>query len=70
MPSTSKSEQAEKNQASTEQPLKAGHLSSWSLEQDSPESIHAEPLEMHEYDYSCEEQMVPASMAYQPYRSD
>nr|XP_046231961.1 T-box-containing protein TBX6L-like [Scatophagus argus] len=64
MPSTSQSEQAEKNQA-----LKGGDLSAWVLEQDPSESLHAEPLEQHEYDYSCEEQMVPASMAYQPYRS-
>ncbi|KAG7216570.1 hypothetical protein INR49_023279 [Caranx melampygus] len=73
MPSTSQSVQAEKNQASTQQqqqqPLKGGHLSSWALEQDPSESLHAEPLELHEYDYSCEEQMVPASVAYQPYRS-
>ncbi|XP_022616538.1 T-box-containing protein TBX6L-like [Seriola dumerili] len=70
MPSTSELVQAEKNQASTQQPLKGGHLSAWALEQDPSESLHAEPLELHEYDYSCEEQMVPAPMAYQPYRSD
>ncbi|XP_056259365.1 T-box-containing protein TBX6L-like [Seriola aureovittata] len=69
MPSTSELVQAEKNQASTQQPLKGGHLSAWALEQDPSESLHAEPLELHEYDYSCEEQMVPAPVAYQPYRS-
>lgn len=70
MPSTTQSVDAGKNQASTEQSLKGGHLSAWALEQDPSESLHAEPLELQEYDYSCEEQMVPASMAYQPYRSD
>ncbi|KAG8010805.1 T-box-containing protein TBX6L, partial [Nibea albiflora] len=69
MPSTSQTVETEKNQASTQQSLKAGDLSAWALEQDPSESLHAEPLERHEYDYSCEEQMVPASMAYQPYRS-
>ncbi|XP_070707204.1 T-box-containing protein TBX6L-like [Pempheris klunzingeri] len=68
MPSTSQSVQAEKNQAST-QSLKGGDLSAWALKQDPSESPHTEPLELHEYDYSCEEQMVPASAAYQPYRS-
>uniref|UniRef100_A0A3B4Z4M1 T-box-containing protein TBX6L-like n=1 Tax=Stegastes partitus TaxID=144197 RepID=A0A3B4Z4M1_9TELE len=66
MPSTSQSAPAQKNQASTQQPSKGGHLPGWSLEQ---ESVQPEPLELHEYDYSCEEQMVPASAAYQPYRS-
>lgn len=70
MPSTSQTVETEKNQASTQQSLKAGDLSAWALEQDPSESLHAEPLERHEYDYSCEEQMVPASMAYQPYRYD
>lgn len=71
MPSTSQSAQAEKHEASTQhQPLKGGDLSAWALEQDPSESLHAEPLELHEYDYSCEEQMVPASAAYQPYRYD
>lgn len=74
MPSTSLSTQAGKNQASTQQqqqqPLKGVDLSAWALEQDPSESLHAEPLEQHEYDYSCEEQMVPASVAYQPYRYD
>ncbi|XP_036972544.1 T-box-containing protein TBX6L-like isoform X1 [Acanthopagrus latus] len=75
MPSTSQSSQAGKNQPSTQQqqqqqpPLKGVDLSAWALEQDPSESLHAEPLEQHEYDYSCEEQMVPASVAYQPYRS-
>ncbi|KAM9841696.1 T-box-containing protein TBX6L-like [Aulostomus maculatus] len=69
MPSASQSEEAGKTQAATEQPLKGGPLSSWALDQDPPESLHAEPLELQEYDYSCEEQMVPASVAYQPYRS-
>ncbi|KAM3599143.1 uncharacterized protein V6R79_000781 [Siganus canaliculatus] len=69
MPSTSQPEQPEKNQASTQPSAKRDDLSAWSLEQDQSESLHAEPLEQHEYDYSCEEQMVPASMAYQPYRS-
>ncbi|AWP15076.1 putative T-box-containing protein TBX6L-like [Scophthalmus maximus] len=73
MPSASRSEQAEaeRSQASSAQASpKAGQLSAWAAEQDPPESLHAEPLELHEYDYSCEEQMVPASAAYQPYRSD
>lgn len=70
MPSTSQSVQAEKNQASTQQSVKGGDLSAWALKQDPSESLHTEPLELHEYDYSCEEQMVPASAAYQPYRYD
>ncbi|XP_026195850.1 T-box-containing protein TBX6L-like [Anabas testudineus] len=69
MPSTSQSVQVEKSQASTQPSLKGGHPSAWALEQDPSESLHAELLELHEYDYSCEEQMVPASVAYQPYRS-
>ncbi|XP_012724895.2 T-box-containing protein TBX6L [Fundulus heteroclitus] len=68
MPSTSQSAQAGKKQASTQQSLKAGHLSPWSLEPDLSDSMHTEALELQEYDNSCEEQMVPASMAYQPYR--
>ncbi|XP_076019768.1 T-box-containing protein TBX6L-like [Genypterus blacodes] len=45
---------------------KGGHFAPWSLEQQDPvESLHVEPLELHEYDYSSEEQMVPASMAAQ-----
>lgn len=70
MPSTSQSVQARKTQASSQHSWKGGDLSVWAVEQDSSESLHAEPLELHEYDYSGEEQMVPASMAYQPYRYD
>nr|XP_020465510.1 T-box-containing protein TBX6L-like isoform X1 [Monopterus albus] len=69
MPSTSQSAQIEKNHASTQQSLKEVHFPAWGLEQDPSEGLHTEPLELHEYDYSCEEQMVPASVAYQPYRS-
>ncbi|XP_041826328.1 T-box-containing protein TBX6L-like [Melanotaenia boesemani] len=69
MPCTSQSVETETNKAFTLQSLNGGHLSSWALEQDSSESVHSEPLELQEYDYSCEEQMVPASTAYQPYRS-
>ncbi|XP_070845545.1 T-box-containing protein TBX6L-like [Chaetodon trifascialis] len=69
MPSSSQSVQAGKNQASSQQSLKGSDLSAWALEQDPSESLHAEALELHEYDYSCEEQMVPASVSYQPYRS-
>lgn len=58
MPSTSESEM---QQAS----LKGGHLSAWGPEHDSSETIHPE---LHEYNYSCQEQMVPAARAYQPYR--
>lgn len=66
MPSTSQPRQAEKNPANTQQ--KAGDLSAWPLEQDPSESGNAEPQEQQEYDYSCEEQMVPPSIAYQSYR--
>ncbi|MEQ2224332.1 hypothetical protein ILYODFUR_006387 [Ilyodon furcidens] len=66
MPSPSQSAQAGKKRAWTQQSLKTGHLSPWAPEQDSSESIHTEPLELQEHNYSCEEQMVPA---YQPYRS-
>ncbi|XP_055369643.1 T-box-containing protein TBX6L-like [Betta splendens] len=62
-PSTSQSAQVQKPS------LKGGHPQAWTLEPDPSESLHAEPLELHEYDYSCEEQMVPASVPYQPYRS-
>ncbi|KAJ4926299.1 hypothetical protein JOQ06_008479 [Pogonophryne albipinna] len=62
MPSTSQSVKVGKD----EQPLKEHDLSACSSEQ---ESVHTEPLEPQEYDYSCEEQMVPASLPYQPYRS-
>lgn len=68
MLSPSQSAEAGKDHASTQQPLKGGNLSA--VEQDPSESLHAEPLELHEYDYSCEEQMVPASVPYQPYRYD
>lgn len=70
MPSTSQSVQVEKSHVSTQPSLKGGHLSAWALEQDPSESLHAEPLELQEYDYGSEEQMVPASVAYQPYRYD
>ncbi|XP_029135260.1 T-box-containing protein TBX6L-like isoform X1 [Labrus bergylta] len=69
MPSTSQSVLAEKNQVPTQQSVKGGDLPRWALEQDPSESLHAEPLELHENDYGCEEQMVPASVPYQPYRS-
>ncbi|XP_034458263.1 T-box-containing protein TBX6L-like [Hippoglossus hippoglossus] len=69
MPSTSQSVQAEKDEASVQPSPKGGQLSAWAVEQDPSERLHAEPLELHEYDYSCEEQMVPASVAHQPYRS-
>ncbi|XP_037608612.1 T-box-containing protein TBX6L-like [Sebastes umbrosus] len=69
MPFTSPSVEAGKNEASTQQQLKGGDLSALTVEQDPSESLHAEPLELQEYDYSCEEQMVPASVPYQPYRS-
>lgn len=65
MPSSSQSVLAE---ACTPQSLKGGDVSAWAIEQDSTESLHVEPLEQHEYEYSCEEQMVPALVAYQPYR--
>jgi len=65
---TSPSAEAERGQVSTQQPLKAVDLSASAAEQDPPESLHTEPLELQEYDYSCEEQMVPASVPYQPYR--
>ncbi|XP_029372272.1 T-box-containing protein TBX6L-like [Echeneis naucrates] len=67
MPSTTNSVLSEKTQVSALLPVKGGNHSAWSLEQDASESLHTEPLELLEYDYSCEEQMVPASVAYQPY---
>ncbi|XP_061589171.1 T-box-containing protein TBX6L-like [Cololabis saira] len=68
MPSTSPLVQAETSQTSRQRSPKETHLSAWALEQHAPERIHTEPLELQEYDYSCEEQMVPASIAYYPYR--
>ncbi|XP_034403035.1 T-box-containing protein TBX6L-like [Cyclopterus lumpus] len=65
MPLTSPPVEAERGQVS----LKVGDLSALAAEQDPPESLHTETLEPQEYDYSCEEQMVPASVPYQPYRS-
>lgn len=69
-PSTSQCVQVQKSPTPKQPPLKRGHPSAWTLEQDPSESLHAEPLELNEYDYSCEEQMVPASVPYQPYRYD
>ncbi|XP_058473618.1 T-box-containing protein TBX6L-like [Solea solea] len=72
MPSTSQKQQAKKkHQASAQHSPKGSHPPAWDPEQQDPaESLHAvEPLELHEYEYSCEEQMVPASVTYQPYRS-
>uniref|UniRef100_A0A3B3UQI7 T-box-containing protein TBX6L-like n=1 Tax=Poecilia latipinna TaxID=48699 RepID=A0A3B3UQI7_9TELE len=69
MPSTSQSAQVRKKPASTQQSPKAGHLSPWAPEQDLSESIHTERQEQREYDYGGEEQLVPASTSYQPYRS-
>ncbi|KAK9532736.1 hypothetical protein VZT92_010108 [Zoarces viviparus] len=69
MPLTSQSAEAGRDQASTQQPSKGGDLSASAGERDPSESLHTEPLELQEYDYSCEEQMVPASVPYQPYRS-
>lgn len=55
------------NPAAPEQSLKGGEPPAWA--QEPSEGLHAELLELHEYDYSCEEQMVPASAPDQPYRS-
>ncbi|XP_054613293.1 T-box-containing protein TBX6L-like [Dunckerocampus dactyliophorus] len=67
-PSSTQSEETDKSQVA--QTMKRGPHPSWSKEQDASESLHGEPLELHEYDYSCEEQMVPASVTYQHHRSD
>nr|XP_057911210.1 T-box-containing protein TBX6L-like [Doryrhamphus excisus]XP_057911217.1 T-box-containing protein TBX6L-like [Doryrhamphus excisus] len=66
-PSSTQSEEADKSHAQT---MKRGPHPSWSKEQDASESLHGEPLDLHEYDYSCEEQMVPTSVTYQHDRSD
>lgn len=70
MPSTSQFTQTEESRASTQQSLKGGHLSGSALEPKPSESKHVEPLVLREYNCSSDEQMVPASMPYQPYRSD
>lgn len=71
LPSSSQTEEAKTDLASDSQRSpKTGHYSTWAPEQEPPESLHAENLEMQEYDYSCEEQMVPVSVSYQPYRSE
>ncbi|XP_062340804.1 T-box-containing protein TBX6L-like [Osmerus eperlanus] len=44
-----------------------GHGSAWFMPHS--QSLHAEPLDVHGLDHSAEEQMVPSSMSYQPYRS-
>ncbi|XP_077354479.1 T-box-containing protein TBX6L-like [Festucalex cinctus] len=67
-PSPTQSEEAGRNQGEGAESVKGGPPPSWS--QDASESLQPEPLELHEYEFSCEEQMVPASVAYQPYRSD
>ncbi|KAM9794814.1 T-box-containing protein TBX6L-like [Syngnathus typhle] len=64
--SSSQSEETGKHQGAGAESVK-GPPPSWS--QDPLESLQAEPLELHEYEYSCEEQMVPASVAYQPNRA-
>ncbi|XP_068429662.1 T-box-containing protein TBX6L-like isoform X2 [Clinocottus analis] len=69
MPLTSQSVDAGRDRVSTQQSVKRADLSAVSAEQDPSESLHTEALELQEYDYSCEEQMVPASVPYQPYRS-
>ncbi|XP_077944562.1 T-box-containing protein TBX6L [Gasterosteus aculeatus] len=69
MPLSSQSVQTERDTASTQTPLKGADLSAVAAEQDPSESLLSEPLELREYDYSCEEQMVPASVPYQCYRS-
>ncbi|KAM4634114.1 T-box-containing protein TBX6L-like [Polymixia lowei] len=66
-PSASQSVKARKSLYSPEKSFKEG-LSPWAVEQDPSESLHMEPLELHGQDYSCGEQMVPAPMAYHPYR--
>ncbi|XP_026029821.1 T-box-containing protein TBX6L-like isoform X1 [Astatotilapia calliptera] len=68
MLSTSQFTQTEESRASTQQSLKGGHLSGSALEPS--ENIHVEPLVLREYNCSSDEQMVPASVPYQPYRSE
>ena len=43
-----------------------GHDSAWFMPHS--QSLHTEPSDVHGLDYSAEEQMVPSSMPYQPYR--
>ncbi|XP_030597892.1 T-box-containing protein TBX6L-like [Archocentrus centrarchus] len=68
-PYTSQLAQAEESWAFTQQSLKGGHLSPSALEPDSTECIKVEPPVLTEYSSSSDEQMVPASMPHQPYRS-
>ncbi|RVE65632.1 hypothetical protein OJAV_G00118490 [Oryzias javanicus] len=51
-----------------QQPLKGLHCSAPVLEQESSDGVHAESLELQEYEYGCEEQRVPAHAAFQPNR--
>ncbi|CAL8322267.1 unnamed protein product [Lota lota] len=44
------------------------HYSSSSVDQDPAESLHTDALDLSGQGHGCEEQMVPASMAYQAYR--
>ncbi|XP_034047702.1 T-box-containing protein TBX6L-like [Thalassophryne amazonica] len=67
--STSRSSEGKKTPGSKDDLLKDGRMTAWVPEQDPSESLHAESLELKEYDYSCAEQMVPASATYPPYRS-
>ncbi|XP_037339673.2 T-box-containing protein TBX6L-like [Pungitius pungitius] len=68
-PLTSQSVQTERDPAPTQRSLKGEELCAVAVEQYPSESLLAEPLELQEYDYSCEEQMVPASVPYQSYRN-
>uniref|UniRef100_A0A8C6V414 T-box domain-containing protein n=1 Tax=Neogobius melanostomus TaxID=47308 RepID=A0A8C6V414_9GOBI len=52
---------------STEKPQKGANLTPWSQEQDLSERPHTDSTD--EYDYSCEEQMVPTSVPHNSYRS-
>ncbi|XP_061783088.1 T-box-containing protein TBX6L-like isoform X3 [Nerophis lumbriciformis] len=58
----------EKQVVVREQTRREGPHPSWS--RDPSQSPHGEAADLQEYDYSCDEQMVPASVTYQPYRSD
>lgn len=51
----------------TDKPHKEANHTAWPQEQDPSERLHADPVD--EYDYSCEEQMVPTSVQYNSYRS-
>ncbi|KAM8827401.1 T-box-containing protein TBX6L-like isoform 2-T2 [Spinachia spinachia] len=69
MPWASQSVETQWHPASTQQPPKGADLPAAAGERDPSDSPLAEPADLQQYDYSCDEQMVPASVPYPSYRN-